>query len=69
MAFVPQGQAQLMLRIDVVGKQVVTIGSETIVCHVCDVFPLGETFFVSMDKQLVRIQNTALDLTIDRIPE
>ena len=68
-SFVPQRQAQLVIRIDVVGTQALSIGNQKVVCYVCDVVPLGETFFVSRDKQLVRIHNAAQDLTIDWLPQ
>jgi hypothetical protein len=69
MSFVPQRQSLLPLRIDVIGRQTLLIGNKPILCYACDVFPLGETFYVSMDKQLIRIRSDIHDLTIDKISE
>jgi transglutaminase-like putative cysteine protease len=69
MGFVPQRKAQLAVRIDVIARQKVVVGKKILTCYVCELFPLGETFYVSTAGDLVRVRNEAQKLSIEWIPE
>jgi hypothetical protein len=69
MGFVPQRKAQLAVRVDVIARQNVPVGKQTLTCYVCELFPLGETFYVSTAGDLVLVRNEAQKLRIKWITE
>ncbi len=65
--FIPQRTAELLITIDVRRKERIKIDGRELQCYVCELYPLGETFYVTIPGHLVKVVNTAQKLIIERV--